>query len=64
MQVLNLAINRNNINNGESNLKVFFLNQLNIIYQIPVYIYIYICKFFSDILNFFLPVKKIVFALK
>lgn len=60
MQVLNLAINRNNINNGESNLKVFFLNQLNIIYQIPVYIY----KFFSDILNFFLPVKKIVFALK
>lgn len=40
MQVLNLAINRNNINNGESNLKVFFLNQLNIIYQIPVYIYI------------------------
>lgn len=62
MQVLNLAINRNNINNGESNLKVFFLNQLNIIYQIPVYIYIY--KFFSDILNFFLPVKKIVFALK
>lgn len=59
MQVLNLAINRNNINNGESNLKVFFLNQLNIIYQIPVYILI----FFKHT-QFLLPVKKIVFALK